>query len=51
MCGTRVRKMLVVMVEYKGKEMKVLADIVTGSLYNIETGECYTGNLKIKGWR
>jgi len=26
----------------------VLADVVTGSLYNPDTGECYTGNLKIK---
>ena len=46
-CGSSVRKFVLVVVMHEGGEMRVLADIVTGSLYDIETGQCFTGNLRI----
>ena len=51
LCGSSARTMVRVVVLHEGKEIAVLADIVTGSLFSIETGECYTGNLWIKGYR
>jgi hypothetical protein len=50
-CGSSLRKFVKVAVLHEGGEMRVLADIVTGSLYDIETGQCFTGNLKIEEWR
>lgn len=44
-CGSSMREM--VRVSAKGHE--VLADVITGSLYDIETGICFTGNLRIVG--
>lgn len=48
-CGSSERKMIYLEVKHlKYGPINVLADVVTGSLYNPDTGECYTGNLKIK---
>ena len=48
-CGSSERKFVPLEVnDPKYGPMRVLAEVVTGSLYNPDTGECYTGNLKIK---
>lgn len=46
-CGSSERKFVPLEVN-DPDPINVLADVVTGSLYNPDTGECYTGNLKIK---
>jgi hypothetical protein len=46
-CGSSVRKMVRIVVRYEGRVRLVLADIVTGSLYSLRTGQCFTGNLHI----
>ena len=45
--GSAVKKMVKVRVKRGTRHYLVLADIVTGSLYNLRTGECYTGKLFI----
>ena len=42
--GSALRLMVKVRVEYHGRQFVVLADIVTGSLYSLRTGQCYSGS-------
>ena len=45
--GSSLHKMVMVVVRSNGKDTLVMADIITGSLYNLKTGKCYTGNLRM----
>ena len=47
MCGSSVRGFANVKCTIDGKQITALVDLVTGSLYDKKTGQCYSGNLRI----
>ena len=47
--GTTERKFARIEVLADGEYMPVLANITTGALFSVKTGQCYSGNPKIVG--